>query len=159
MAFVAYPLTGCLFLSNSNCSSISMLPESRWRISIFFAIRYQNRDNPPPLPKAFRSKCREALLCSCSFWLGHVHLFWNADACGGQLTYGIWNLFCAYGLLRKCCLRLLANGLSHRLRFPQTLQFDPLIHILCKADIRCSSDASCCFEYLDTDTLALSSGH
>lgn len=84
---VAYPRTAYLYLSSSNCSSFSMLPESRWRISIFSVIRYQNGDNPYPPPKAFWHSWRKVLLCSCSSlgwsthtWFGrmiHVQVSWR----------------------------------------------------------------------------------
>lgn len=77
LSCLAHPLTA-LYLGSSNCSSISVLPESRWRISSFCAITHQNGDTLSTLPKlssttAGKSRCAfSALGCSTYTCVGRL---------------------------------------------------------------------------------------
>jgi len=57
-----------------------MLPESRWRISIFSAIRYQNRDTPHPFPKLSGANAGKPCCALAAFG-------WSTYICFGMLMH------------------------------------------------------------------------
>lgn len=138
LSCLAHPLTA-LYLGNSNCSSISVLPESRWRISSFCAITHQNGDTLSTLPKLSSTTSGKSRCALAAFG-------WSTYTCVGRLqpVQATWLAGPEHTLCLWTSQKILFAAFSwpslHR-DFLRPYNLARSVHILCKAEVRCSSEA------------------